>query len=74
MMVAQTRLEGEEEGRSGQTQDILKAEPMGFTEGLEAACEEKRGVEDGSCKVFGLTSGRTELLSTEIRGTGKEQI
>lgn len=71
-MVAQTRAEGEEEGSSGQIQDILKAEPMGFTEGLDAWCEEKRGVEDGSCKIFGLTSGRTEWLFTEIRGTGKE--
>ena len=45
---------------------------MGFIEGLDAWCEEKRGVEDGYCKIFGLTSGRTELLFTEIRGTGKE--
>ena len=37
-MVAQTRAEGEEEGSSGQIQDILKAEPMGFTEGLDAWC------------------------------------
>lgn len=71
-MVAQTRAEGEEEGSSGQIQDILKAEPMGFTEGLDMRCEKKRGVEDGSCTVCGLTSGRTELLFTEIRGTGKE--
>lgn len=73
-MVAQTRAEREEEGSSGQIQDILKAEPMGFTEDLDARCEEKRVVEDGSCTVCGLTSERTELLFTEIRGTGKEQI
>lgn len=34
----------------------------------------KRGVKDGSCTVCGLTSGRTELLFTEIRALGRSRF